>query len=57
VRFTSGLRLPKVAGFNVRGGMNDRVLEEDMGFPGHQDDNICIDEQGRAVYFIRFIGI
>jgi hypothetical protein len=49
--------LPKVAGFNVRGGMNDRVLEEDMGFPGHQDDNICIDEQGRAVYFIRFIGM
>jgi hypothetical protein len=54
VRFSSGLRLPKAPGFNVQG--EGRVLGDDAGFPGHNGDNICIDKQGRAVWFERFIG-
>jgi len=55
VRFSSGLRVPKAPGFNVRS--QDRPLDSDMGFPGHQEDSICLDEQGRAASFERFIGL
>jgi hypothetical protein len=54
VRLSSGLRLPKAPGFNVRGG--GRVLDDVDSFPGHGGDGICVDEQGRAIYFNRFIG-
>jgi hypothetical protein len=52
VRLSSGLRLPKAPGFEIRAhGRSTDV------FPGHQDDVICIDDQGRAVYFELFIGM
>jgi hypothetical protein len=52
VRLSSGLRLPKAPGFEIRSyGRSTDV------FPGHQDDVICIDDQGRAVYFELFIGM
>ena len=54
VRFSSGLRLPKAPGFRIEthGHDSDNV----QWFPGHQDDSICIDAQGRALYFDAFIG-
>lgn len=52
VRLSSGLRLPKAAGFEIRAHSHDDV----QWFPGHQDDGICVDESGRAVYFDAFIG-
>jgi hypothetical protein len=52
VRLSSGLRLPKAAGFEIRTHGHDDV----QWFPGHQDDSICVDDEGRAVYFDAFIG-
>ncbi len=52
VRLSSGLRLPKAPEFAIRTHGHDDV----DWFPGHQDDSICVDEQGRAVYFDAFIG-
>jgi len=54
VRLSSGLRLPKAPGFRIEthGHDSDNV----QWFPGHGGDGICIDEQGRAVYFDAFIG-
>ena len=52
VRLSSGLRLPKAPGFEIRAhGRSTQV------FPGHQDDIICVDDQGRAVFFELFIGM
>jgi hypothetical protein len=52
VVLSSGLRLPKAPSFEIRAEGHDDV----DWFPGHQDDAICVDEQGRAVYFQAFIG-
>jgi hypothetical protein len=52
VRLSSGLRLPKAPDFVIRTYGHDDV----EWFPGHQDDSICVDEQGRAVYFDAWIG-
>lgn len=52
VRFSSGLRLPKADGFEIRTYGHDDA----QWFPGHQDDSICVDDEGRAVYFDAFIG-
>ena len=59
VHFSSGVRLPKAPGFNVRGQGSGPIqtFTDDMGFPGHMDDSICLDEQGRATWFDRFIGM
>ncbi len=55
VWLSSGLRLPKAPGFRIEthGHDGDNV----QWFPGHQDDGICVDAQGRAVYFEAFIGM
>ena len=55
VRLSSGLRLPKAPGFRIEthGHDGDNV----QWFPGHQDDSICVDAQGRAVLFDAFIGM
>ena len=52
VRLSSGLRLPKAPSFEILDEGHDDV----DWFPGHQDDSICVDEHGRAVYFGAFIG-
>lgn len=52
VRLSSGLRLPKAPSFEILDEGHDDV----EWFPGHQDDAICVDEQGRAAYFDAFIG-
>lgn len=52
VRLSSGLRLPKAPTFEIRHQGHPDV----DWFPGHQDDQICVDEQGRALYFTAFIG-
>jgi hypothetical protein len=52
IRLSSGLVLPKAPGFEIRADGH----EDSQWFPGHQDDSICVDEQGRAVYFDAFIG-
>jgi hypothetical protein len=49
---SSGLRLEKAPGFDVR----DRGYRDVQWFPGHQDDGICVDSKGRAVYFDAFVG-
>lgn len=52
VRLSSGLRLPKAPTFSIHDGGHSDV----EWFPGHEGDQICVDEQGRAMYFIAFIG-
>jgi hypothetical protein len=52
VRLSSGLRLPKAPGFEIRDHGSGV-----QAFPGHQADVICIDEQGRAVFFDLAIGM
>ena len=54
VRLSSGLRLPKAPGFRIETHGHDS--DSIHWFPGHGDDSICVDEQGRAVYFDAFIG-
>jgi hypothetical protein len=52
VQLSSGLWLTKAPGFEIR----DSAHEDMQWFPGHSDDYICVDEQGRAVYFGPFRG-
>jgi hypothetical protein len=52
VQLSSGLVLPKAPDFEIRTHGQDDV----QWFPGHQDDSICVDDQGRAVYFDAFVG-
>ncbi len=47
IRLSDGLRLPKAAGFEVR-GYGDPPWPN--AFPGRGSDTICVDAQGRAVY-------
>lgn len=54
VRLSSGLRLPKAPEFRIETHGHDR--DNVQWFPGHQDDGICVDAKGRAVYFDAFIG-
>jgi hypothetical protein len=51
VRLSSGLRLTKAPGFDIRPDGYDDV----EWFPGHTYDAICVDELGRAAYFQAFI--
>jgi len=51
VQFSSGLIVPKAPGFEIR-------PPEAVGldtFPGRQDDAVCLDASGRALYFERMI--
>lgn len=52
VWFSSGLRVPKAPGFNVR--PSDRNIEDP--FPAHRDDFVCIDSKGRATYLEVLVG-
>jgi hypothetical protein len=52
VQFSSGLEVPKAPTFEIRSHGHSSV----GAFPGHQDDSVCIDDQGRATYFDLFIG-
>ncbi len=53
IRFSSGLRVPKAAGFEIR----DSGYHDVQAFPAHQDDYVCVDKLGRAVFFQLFIGL
>ena len=53
VQLSSGLVLPKAAGFETR---PDYPTDKKDWFPGHQDDSICVDDQGRAVRFDVLVG-
>lgn len=52
IRFSSGLRVPKASAFEIRQHGHMDV----QAFPGHQDDRICINRAGEAVYFDLFVG-
>lgn len=51
VHFTSGLRVPKLPTFVIRTNGPD----DDRGFPAHQDDSVCLDARGNAVYLDLFV--
>jgi hypothetical protein len=50
--FSSGLRVLKAPDFKIR-----RYGQDDVeAFPGHSDDSVCIDREGRALHFDLFVG-
>ena len=51
IQFSSGLIAPKAGAFEVRANGHSGDW-----FPGHQDDNVCLNSDGQAVYFQLFIG-
>jgi hypothetical protein len=52
VWFSSGLRVPKAATFEVR-PIGQKSVQP---FPGHAADSVCLDTSGRALYFDLFVG-